>query len=107
VRESDFQAQVVDLAKMLGWNVWWTKYSLHSPKGLPDLIMTRGGRLVLAELKVNAKVTPEQCESLWAFACTGAEVFCWRPGNWPQIERVLAREKKVIVELSPYRNGGE
>ncbi len=100
MREADFQRQVVNLAKMLGWAVWWTKYSLHSPKGLPDLIMARGGRLVLAELKVNAKVTPEQCESLWILAGTGAEVYVWRPSCWPQIERVLAREKKVIVELT-------
>ena len=90
MKESDFQAQVVDLAKMYGWAVWWTKWSLHSPKGMPDLMMARGGRLVLAELKVNAELTPEQAESLWILAGTGAEVFCWKPStSWKQIERVL------------------
>ena len=89
MKESDFQAQVVDLAKMLGWAVWWTKWSLHSPKGMPDLMMARGGRLVLAELKVNAPLSAAQRESLWILAGTAAEVFCWKPNCWPQIERVL------------------
>ena len=97
MRESDFQRQVVDLAKMLGWAVWWTKWSLHSPKGMPDLMMARNGRLVLAELKVNASLSAEQRESLWTLAGTGAEVFCWKPTCWPEIERVLA--KKVVVTL--------
>lgn len=105
MREADFQRQVVDLAKLRGWAVWWTKWSLHSPKGLPDLIMARGHHLVLAELKVNAPLNPEQRESLWAFAGTGAGVYCWKPSCWPQIEAVLERgpEKKVIVELKEIR----
>lgn len=88
-READFQRQVVDLAKMLGWAVWWTKWSLHSPEGMPDLMMARGERLVLAELKVNANLSAAQRESLWVMAHTSAEVFCWRPNCWPQIEKVL------------------
>lgn len=91
MRESDFQSQVVDLAKMLGWAVWWTKWSLHSPSGWPDLVLCRPPRLVLAELKVNAELTPEQAESLWILAGTSAEVFCWKPSSWKQIEKVLAR----------------
>jgi hypothetical protein len=97
MREADFQGAVVDLAKLRGWAVWWTKYSLHSPKGWPDLVLCRPPRLVLAELKVDAKVSPEQRESLWILAGTGAEVYVWRPSHWKQIERVL----------SPYQNGGD
>ncbi len=89
MKEADFQRQVVDLAKMLGWAVWWTKYSLHSPRGWPDLVLARGGRLVLAELKVNAGLSTGQRESLWLLARTGAEVFCWKPNCWNQIERTL------------------
>ncbi len=98
MRESDFQRQVVDLAKIHGWDVAWTWNSMHSPKGWPDLFMVRGGRMVVAELKVNADLTSEQRHWLRVLAGTGgAEVFCWRPSSWKQIERVL----------SPYRNGGE
>jgi len=97
MKESDFQAQVVDLAKLRGWNVSWTWNSMHSPKGWPDLFMVRGQRVVAAELKVNANLTYEQRDWLRLLAGTGkAEVFCWRPSCWKQIERVL----------SPYRNGG-
>ncbi len=98
MRESDFQRQVVDLAKLRGWAVWWTWNSLHSPPGWPDLAMARGGRLVFAELKVNADLSKDQRATLRLLAATGeCEVFCWRPSCWSQIERVLA----------PYRNGGE
>ena len=79
MREADFQRPVVDLAKLWGWAVWWTKWSLHSPKGLPDLIMARGERLLLAELKVNAPLSPEQRESRWVFAGTTTEGYVWRP----------------------------
>ena len=90
MRESDFQRAVVDLAKMLGWRVTWTKWSLHSPKGWPDLFMVRGERVVVAELKVNADPTYEQRDWLRLLAGTGkAEVFCWKPNCWPQIERIL------------------
>jgi hypothetical protein len=90
MRESDFQAQVVDLAKMLGWNVTWTKYSLHSPKGWPDLFMVRGKRVVAAELKVNAELTGDQRVWLASLAASDKiEVFCWKPNCWPQIEKVL------------------
>ncbi len=91
MRESDFQRQVVDLAKLRGWKVAWTWNSIHSPKGWPDLFMARGGRVVAAELKVNADLSWDQRE--WLQILTGtkkAEVFCWRPSCWEQIEQVLA-----------------
>jgi hypothetical protein len=97
MRESDFQRAVVDLAKLRGWKVAWTWNSMHSPKGWPDLFMARDGQVVVAELKVNAKLTPEQAEWLWILAGTGkCKAYCWRPSCWKQIERVL----------SPYQNGG-
>ena len=90
MRESDFQAQVVDLAKMLGWKVAWTKYSLHSPPGWPDLVLCRGHRLVHAELKMEkGKVTEPQAAWLMALAALPGEVYVWRPSHWKQIESVL------------------
>ena len=90
MREADFQRQVVDLAKMLGWKVAWTWNSMHSPKGWPDLFMICDGQIVAAELKVNGPLTLEQREWLVALASTGAGAFCWRwPSSWKQIERVL------------------
>ncbi len=108
MRESDFQRQVVDLAKMLGWKVAWTWNSMHSPKGWPDLFMVRGGTCIAAELKVKGKLTDEQREWLSALSGAGVAAFCWTPDDWPEIEFVLEDTKaKLAVELSPYRNGGE
>jgi hypothetical protein len=98
---------VVDLAKMLGWKVAWTWNSMHSPKGWPDLFMIRGKDCIAAELKVKGKLTNEQRDWLAALSGAGVPAFCWKPDDWEEIEFVLAREKKVIVELSPYRNGGK
>ena len=90
MREADFQRQVVDLAKLRGWDVAWTWNSMHSPKGWPDLFMVRGERVVVAELKVNGSLSYEQRDWLRTLTRTKkAEVFCWRPSCWKQIERVL------------------
>ena len=91
ITEKQFQRQVVDLAKMLGWKVAWTWNSLHSPKGWPDLVLCRGRRLLHAELKTETgKVTEPQAEWLMALASLPGEVYVWRPSCWNQIEKVLA-----------------
>jgi hypothetical protein len=90
MRERDFQAQVVELAKLRGWKVAWTWNSLHSPKGWPDLVLCRGHRLLHAELKTErGKLTAPQAEWLMALASLPGEVYVWRPSHWKQIERVL------------------
>ncbi len=87
--EADFQAQVVDLAELRGWDV-----ALHSrgPKGRPDLFMLRGDRLVVAELKAEkGRLTHEQriCLS-YLMASRKVDVYVWRPSNWNQVEKTLA-----------------
>lgn len=84
-------------------------------KGFPDLVMARGGRIVFAELKAaKGRLSGEQKE--WLVALGGEFdgsvppdialrfqigsvqstsqiskwVRCWRPEDWPEIERVLA-----------------
>ena len=106
MKESDFQRAVVDLAKLTGWKVAWTKYSLHSPKGWPDLFMVRDGECIAAKLKVKGKLTDEQRDWLEALSGAGVPAFCWTPDDWPQIEFILTDQRKAIMESSAFRHGG-
>lgn len=107
--EREFTDQVLKLAGLRGWlrahfrparteHGWRTAVS-GDGKGFPDLILLRGKRLIVAELKTETgRRTPEQECWLQAFMELGdgspsgwfAEVFTWRPVDWPQIESVLA-----------------
>lgn len=104
-RESDFQEQVIQLARLLRWRVAWfrpvrvqrrngTVYH-ETPvgadgKGWPDLILTRAGRLVAAELKSErGRLTAQQTAWLAALRAAGVEAHVWKPSDWPEIERIL------------------
>ena len=101
ITEAAFQAQVLQLAKIHGWRSahfrpaqtargWRTAVS-GDGAGFPDLILVRGYRLIVAELKRDAKQKPRPEQTAWldAFRGVGAEVFLWTPGDWVEIERVL------------------
>lgn len=90
--EKEFQGQVVELATALGYMIYHTWDSRHSPAGFPDLILLRGHRCVVAELKKDKapKPTPKQREWLAAWALIpGAEAHVWRPRDWEALKRVL------------------
>ena len=99
VSERAFQRTVTDFATLTGW--LWTHFRpartskgwrtpLAGYPGFVDLVMVRRGRVLFAELKAeDGKPTPAQCKWLWALAEAGAEVYVFKPSNWPQIEQVL------------------
>jgi hypothetical protein len=89
--ESDFQAQVVDLAKLRGWWVRHVRDERGNQAGWPDLTLIRGHRLVLAELKrEDGRVRPSQAEVLGLLhGVRSVESWLWRPSNWPELEAVL------------------
>lgn len=91
VGERDFQALVVQLARLRGWRVYHTFDSRRSPAGFPDLVLARPPRLVIAELKSEkGRVADEQREWLRDFlACGVFETKLWRPSDWQEIEDVL------------------
>lgn len=91
ITEADFQAAVVEYAKLCKWKVYFTWNSKNSPAGFPDLFLLRGKRQVVAELKVGRRqVTAEQMAWLDAFEeIEGSEQYVWRPSSWPEIERIL------------------
>ncbi len=89
--EGEFQDAVIAYAESRGWLCYHTFDSRRSVSGFPDLVMLRGHRQVIAELKHgDNRVTPEQDAWLRAFVDTGAQVYEWRERDWPEIERVLA-----------------
>lgn len=58
--------------------------------GFPDLVLVRD-RVVFAELKAQrGRLSADQAEWLAVLEGAGVEAYCWRPSDWPVIERVLA-----------------
>lgn len=98
--EHDFTNQVLQLAKLYGWRSahfrpartakgWRTAVS-GDGKGFPDLILVKGQRLIVAELKMaRGKWTIEQMDWMKAFENAGVKVFCWRPDDFEEIKKIL------------------
>lgn len=90
ITEAEFTSQVVLLFSLHDWQVchirpartargWRT--ALEGHLGLPDIIAARGGKIIMAELKVGKnKPTADQMQWLEA---SGSPV--WRPEDWDTI----------------------
>lgn len=99
--EADFQLQITQLAHLLGWedfhvragrtkDSWRTPGSGTMARGWPDLVLVRGKRLLFVEVKRDGgKLTADQERVLGVLDGTSAEVYCWRPADWDQLEKVL------------------
>lgn len=89
--EKEWQAQVVKAARLLGWQVWFTWKSYHSPSGEPDLRLVRPPRYIVAELKgERGKLSKAQAEALDLLGgCPAIEVYVWRPSDWDVVVGVL------------------
>ena len=98
--EAEFTAQVLEYARLRGWRTihlrpartarGWRTAVQGDGAGFPDVLALRGGRVVVAELKVARNVATEAQEAwLAAWREAGAEVFLWTPDAWAEIERVL------------------
>ena len=62
--EGDFQAHLIELAKLHGWRHYHTHNSRHSPAGFPDLVLVRPPRLIFAELKAGRR-KPTDAQREW------------------------------------------
>lgn len=113
--EADFQLAVIQIATYNGWRHYHTHDSRHSVAGFPDLVLVRPPRLLVVELKAEGgRVSVEQAAWIGAFTAVGGsirfvveaardaglvdglqepsvEAYVWKPPDWPEIERVLAR----------------
>jgi hypothetical protein len=89
--EGELQDAVLAFAHLHGWLCYHTFDSRRSVPGFPDLILLRGHRQVVAELKSHkGRVSEEQDKWLRAFVDAGCQVYEWRPDDWAEIERVLS-----------------
>jgi hypothetical protein len=97
-REEDhFLRTVTTLARIEGWRYYHTYDSRGSVAGFPDLVLVRRGRLIFAELKTPDAPPPRAAQQDWLAdlaLCSCAEVFVWRPVDWPQIVRTLSKDRR-------------
>lgn len=104
--EAAFQAQVIAFAQLHKWRVahfrkvrvqrkngqvYWETPVAADGTGFPDLILVRGARLLVVELKVPPnKPSAEQIAWLGSFrGIAGLYVAVWTPDDWPTIEKEL------------------
>lgn len=89
--EKQWAATVVEAARRLGWKVYFTWNSRHSPPGFPDLVILRAPRCIMAELKTaKGRTTPAQDDWLDGFRAVPAiETFLWRPADFDDIVELL------------------
>lgn len=81
-------------AKALGWLIYWTWNSKHSPKGFPDIYLLHPvtGAVLVRELKmVGKKPTVEQQRWLDGFTRAGVDAGVWTPADLfsGEIDRVM------------------
>lgn len=89
ISEKEWQAQVVELARMLGWKRYHTFRSDRSSPGWPDEALVRD-RLILLELKTEqGKLSPAQKEWIRALLDAGVEVYVARPRHLEQLAAIL------------------
>lgn len=89
--EKKFQGRVVYLAKLNGFeDIYHTTNSMYSPAGYPDLVMLKGKRMVVVELKMpKGSLTAEQYFWLEAYMKVTPDVYLWYPDDWEEMVEVL------------------
>ena len=83
ITEKQLREQIRDLCKLMGYDFYFTWSSIHSPRGMPDLILCRPPRLIFAELK-KEKGQLSEYQQKWIDSlnkCPGVEVFVVRPSD--------------------------
>ncbi len=92
--EKEWQAQVIELARSLGYVTYHTYDSRRCEPGLPDLFLLRMDppRFVVIELKTTkGRLTKEQRIWLDGLRAAGIEAFVFRPNQWNELVEELQR----------------
>jgi len=92
ITEKQLREQVRDLCKVFGWKFYFTWTSIHSPRGMPDLILCKPPRLIFAELKTEkGQLSDKQQEWLDLLDECGGNIerYVWRPGDIENIVEIL------------------
>jgi len=89
ITEREFQAQVVQLARLCGWLVYHTHDSRRSAAGFPDLVLVRE-TVLFVELKVPPnRLSPDQTAWVERLRGAGQAACVWTPDQWGEIELTL------------------
>lgn len=109
ITEKEWQAQIVALARTLGWNGAYHTYdSRRSASGFPDLVLVRE-RVVYIELKSEpGKLSPAQKQWIGWLLEAGAEVYIARPRDLEALGTALgarqnAKRQTVLALLERTR----
>lgn len=110
--ERAWQEVVLELARLYRWRAhhcrpaqrvsgrWSTP--IQGDPGFPDLVLCGHGRLILAELKTDARssILDDQ-QAAWrdTLLAAGVEWYCWRPRHLPEVREVLAAPAKAIRDV--------
>lgn len=99
--ENDFQSQIIELARILGWKIahfrpartktGWRTAVAGDGSGFPDCCIVKPPRVIFAELKSNkGKLSAFQEHWLNLLKqCPGVEVYLWRPDDIEDVARIL------------------
>lgn len=122
MREADFQAAVIALARLLGWEVFHLADARREVRrrgerrlvgdrmaaGWPDLVLAhpRWGVLAARELKADrGRLTAAQRRWLQVLAACGVDVGVWRPRDWREVELFLRGPKSALRARRTRRDG--
>lgn len=93
VTETQLREQIRDLCKIIGWKFYFTFNSMHSPKGMTDLILCKPPRILFVELKREGQnLKPDQ--EVWRdllLQCPGVEWYLVRPADIEWFTEVLRK----------------
>ena len=98
--EKEFQNQIVQFAKMQGWEVYHTYNSQRSEPGFPDLVLARD-RILYRELKSETgSLTFYQQKWGKAIEKAGGDWAVWRPSQIEAIYKELMRRPSKVAKWS-------
>lgn len=109
MKEAELQDAIAAYARTIGYTVAHFTTAIsprgqhmtpvkYDGKGFPDLVLVRPPRLIFVELKSDTgKIRPDQQWWLDRLTGTAAEVYVWRPSDWPAT---------VAAVLPPYDREG-
>jgi hypothetical protein len=93
MREKEFQANVVELCKYLGYKVYHTFDSRRSEPGFPDLVIVGRNRCLFRELKSEkGDITSAQLTWGGALIAAGMDWDVWRPSEMDRIQKELSAD---------------
>lgn len=98
--EDEWNTQVYNYATLMRWmghhcrparkadGSWYTPIS--GDPGFPDWVFVRSGHVLFVELKNDTeKLDPNQLIWRDRLQAAGQDWRCWRPKDWPEVERTL------------------